>query len=131
MQDPLTSLDEAKTLSDDMMAQIYTALHMVDDPELGINIVDLGLIYGVDMREDGFVTITMTLTTPGCPMHASLADGVGAALSNVEGVTGGEIRLGIDDRGRMNRVRLAHSSASGASGFLVARKSRADSKRRA
>ncbi|HEX2347727.1 MAG TPA: metal-sulfur cluster assembly factor [Ktedonobacterales bacterium] len=93
MQDPLTSLDEAKTLSDDMMAQIYTALHMVDDPELGINIVDLGLIYGVDMREDGFVTITMTLTTPGCPMHASLADGVGAALSNVEGVTGGEIRL--------------------------------------
>ncbi|HEU5343669.1 MAG TPA: metal-sulfur cluster assembly factor [Ktedonobacterales bacterium] len=81
------------TISDETMERIYAALHMVDDPELGINIVDLGLIYGVQMREDGFVTITMTLTTPGCPMHASLADGVGAALSQVPGVTGGEIHL--------------------------------------
>ena len=80
-------------ISEELMEQIYAALHMVDDPELGINIVDLGLVYGVQMRDDGFVTVTMTLTTPGCPMHASLADGVGAALSQVPGVTGGEIHL--------------------------------------
>lgn len=101
MDNPLTQSAPAEaasdmaptTISDETMERIYAALHMVDDPELGINIVDLGLIYGVQMREDGFVTITMTLTTPGCPMHASLADGVGAALSQVPGVTGGEIRL--------------------------------------
>jgi metal-sulfur cluster biosynthetic enzyme len=72
---------------------IYEALHEVYDPELGVNVVDLGLVYDVDINEDGFVTITMTLTTPGCPMHESLAEGVGAALGDIPGLTGGEIRL--------------------------------------
>ncbi|HET9918446.1 MAG TPA: metal-sulfur cluster assembly factor, partial [Ktedonobacteraceae bacterium] len=39
------------------------------------------------------VILTMTLTTPGCPMHEALAEGVGAALGNIPGLTGGEIRL--------------------------------------
>lgn len=72
---------------------IYEALHEVYDPELGVNVVDLGLVYGIDVSEDGFVTITMTLTTPGCPMHESLSEGVGVALADVPGVTGGEIQL--------------------------------------
>lgn len=72
---------------------IADALHEVYDPELGVNVVDLGLVYDIDINEDGFVTITMTLTTPGCPMHESLAEGVGAALSGIPGLTGGEIRL--------------------------------------
>ena len=76
-----------------MIAEIYEALHNVYDPELGVNIVDLGLVYNVDLREDGFVTITMTLTTPGCPMHESIGEGVGAALQPIEGVTGGTIQL--------------------------------------
>lgn len=50
---------------------IYSALKEVMDPELGINIVDLGLIYDVTLDNDGRVHITMTLTTPGCPLHAS------------------------------------------------------------
>lgn len=74
-------------------SQIYEALHEVYDPELGVNVVDLGLVYGIDVNEDGFVTITMTLTTPGCPMHESLSEGVGVALADVPGVTGGEIQL--------------------------------------
>ena len=76
-----------------VIALIYEALHNVYDPELGVNIVDLGLVYNVDLREDGFVTITMTLTTPGCPMHESIGEGVGAALQPIEGVTGGTIQL--------------------------------------
>lgn len=76
-----------------VIGAIYEALHNVYDPELGINIVDLGLVYNVDLREDGFVTITMTLTTPGCPMHESIGEGVGAALQPIAGVTGGTIQL--------------------------------------
>ncbi len=72
---------------------IYDALHQVYDPELGVNVVDLGLVYGVDIREDGFVTVTMTLTTPGCPMHDSMGQGVASALGIVPGVTGGEVNL--------------------------------------
>jgi metal-sulfur cluster biosynthetic enzyme len=79
--------------SETLIARIYDALHNVYDPEIGINIVDLGLVYGVDIRDDGFVTLTMTLTTPGCPMHESIGEGVGAALSTVPGITGGEIKI--------------------------------------
>lgn len=73
--------------------RIWEALHEVYDPELGINIVDLGLVYGIDVSADGQVLLTMTLTTPGCPMHESLAEGVAAALEGIPGLTGGEIRL--------------------------------------
>ncbi len=78
---------------EETLAQIYDALHYVYDPELGVNVVDLGLIYDVEVNEEGHVTIIMTLTTPGCPMHESLGDGVGYALEGIPGVTNGEIRL--------------------------------------
>ncbi|MCC6314528.1 MAG: metal-sulfur cluster assembly factor [Thermomicrobiales bacterium] len=51
------------------------ALHSVIDPELGINVVDLGLIYGVAF-DNGCVCVTMTLTTPGCPLHGSISEAV-------------------------------------------------------
>lgn len=79
--------------TDTLTAQIYDALHNVYDPELGVNIVDLGLVYGLAIRADGFVTLTMTLTTPGCPMHESIGEGVGAALATIPGITGGEIQI--------------------------------------
>src|SRR5919109_47333 len=63
------------------------------DPELGVNVIDLGLVYNVDVIEDGHVSIEMTLTTAGCPMHESLAEGVGTALQAIPGITSGEIRL--------------------------------------
>jgi metal-sulfur cluster biosynthetic enzyme len=74
-------------------AHVMAALHTVYDPELGVNVVDLGLIYGIEVHEDGQVVITMTLTTPGCPMHESIGEGVGAALQAIPEVTGGEIRI--------------------------------------
>ena len=88
-----TASSQASADQERMIAEIYEALHNVYDPELGVNIVDLGLVYNVDLREDGFVTITMTLTTPGCPMHESIGEGVGAALQPIEGVSGGTIQL--------------------------------------
>jgi metal-sulfur cluster biosynthetic enzyme len=52
--------------------EVRAALMGVNDPELGINIVDLGLIYGIDVSTAG-VYIKMTMTTPACPLHAYLS----------------------------------------------------------
>ncbi|MCA9900954.1 MAG: metal-sulfur cluster assembly factor [Ardenticatenaceae bacterium] len=59
---------------------VLAAIKGVIDPELGINIVDLGLIYSVEIREDGRIHITITLTTPGCPLHASFAQEIERVL---------------------------------------------------
>ncbi len=70
---------------------VNTALKEVIDPELGINIVDLGLIYSLDISEDGRVHIVMTLTTPGCPMHATFREEIEwtlwRSLPELQGVT--------------------------------------------
>lgn len=71
---------------------IHSALRQVIDPELGCNIVDLGLIYGLDIQ-DGRVAVQMTLTSPGCPMGSALAEGVRATLNRLPGVTGVEVNL--------------------------------------
>ncbi len=60
-------------------ATVLEALKEVLDPELGENVVDLGLIYGVDVH-DSRVDVTMTLTTAGCPLHASMAAAVERAI---------------------------------------------------
>ncbi|MBI5379840.1 MAG: metal-sulfur cluster assembly factor [Nitrospirae bacterium] len=65
--------------------QVLDALRHVVDPELGLNVVDLGLIYGVQI-EGSEVAVTMTLTTPGCPLHAAMPAGVEAAARSLPGV---------------------------------------------
>ncbi len=65
--------------------EVWEALRQVVDPEIGVNLVDLGLIYDVRF-EDAQVAITMTVTTPGCPMEHSLIFGVEAAVLCVPGV---------------------------------------------
>ena len=52
-------------------AEVMNTLRYVIDPEIGLNIVDLGLVYDI-IIEEAMITITMTLTTPGCPMHSSI-----------------------------------------------------------
>ena len=52
---------------------VLEAIRGVIDPELGLNVVDLGLIYDVNLDEEGHVAVSMTLTTPACPMHAGFA----------------------------------------------------------
>lgn len=66
-------------------ADVYDRLRLIDDPELGLNVVDLGLIYGVDVA-DGDVAIRMTLTTPGCPLHDSLVPAVEQIVGGIAGV---------------------------------------------
>lgn len=64
---------------------VLEKLREVIDPELGCNLVDLGLIYGIAI-EGPRINVKMTLTTPGCPMHESLAYGVQTALLSLESV---------------------------------------------
>lgn len=61
---------------------VMDALKNVIDPELGVNIVDLGLVYDVAVH-NGHVDVTMTLTTPGCPLHTAIARGAEAAVRNL------------------------------------------------
>lgn len=63
-------------LNDDV---VLAALREVYDPELGVNVVDLGLVYGIAI-DGSRVTVTMTLTTPGCPLHDSLTEAVEQAV---------------------------------------------------
>ncbi len=73
-------------------ALILETLRQVVDPEIDCNIVDLGLIYGTRI-EGGKVTVQMTLTTHGCPMHESIAWGVKNALRSLEGVDEAEVEV--------------------------------------
>ena len=70
-------------VSPTLEARVEQALREVIDPELGVNLVDLGLIYSVQI-EGRSVRVAMTLTTPGCPMHDSLSQGVQIALLGLE-----------------------------------------------
>lgn len=71
---------------------ILRQLKQVIDPEINCNIVDLGLIYGVEIHES-HVTVLLTLTTQGCPMHESIAFGVQNALLELPEVEEVEVEL--------------------------------------
>jgi metal-sulfur cluster biosynthetic enzyme len=72
--------------------EIIEALSHVFDPELGINIVDLGLVYDVVVQE-GHVQVALTLTTPACPLGSVLTDDVRHALTGLPGVESVEVEL--------------------------------------
>ena len=74
----------AKELSPERHDQVLEALKDVIDPEIGVNIVDLGLVYGAEESEDdGSLLINMTLTSAGCPLTDIIEEQVGNALDGV------------------------------------------------
>ena len=76
--------------------QLKDALRFVIDPELGYNIVDLGLVYDIAIEADGAAHITMTTTTRGCPATSYLADGAREAASAVPAIESVEVELTYD-----------------------------------
>ncbi|MCM8732116.1 SUF system Fe-S cluster assembly protein [Hephaestia sp. GCM10023244] len=72
---------------------VIDALKEIYDPEIPVNIYDLGLIYGVEVAEGGHVAVTMTLTTPHCPVAESMPGEVELRVSSVPGVATADVDL--------------------------------------
>ena len=73
--------------------RVLAALKTVRDPEIPVNLIDLGLIYELIVKADGTVYVEMTLTTPACPVAGALPDQVKDAVSGVEGVNDARVKL--------------------------------------
>ncbi|MBI2829879.1 MAG: DUF59 domain-containing protein [Chloroflexi bacterium] len=83
--------------------KVMEALKECYDPEIPVNIVDLGLVYGVKIEDDK-VQVTMTLTAPGCPLHSTIAGNVKSRLLQVEGVKDAEVEIVWQPRWSMDRI---------------------------
>lgn len=86
-------------------AQVVAALKTVYDPEIPVNIYDLGLIYDIDIGNKDKVAISMTLTAPACPVAGTLPGQVESVVRNVEGVKDASVQLVWDppwDQQRMS-----------------------------
>jgi len=85
---PQEPIDPAK-----VEAAVIEALQTVYDPEIPVNIYELGLIYGVEVSEDGRAEIRMTLTAPACPVAGALVEEVAEKSGRVEGVSTSHVEL--------------------------------------
>lgn len=83
--------------------KVMEALRKVYDPEIPVNVVDLGLIYGVEI-EGGKVRVRMTMTMRGCPLHYVMTSGARAQLLNTEGVEEAEVELVWDPPWTIDRI---------------------------
>jgi metal-sulfur cluster biosynthetic enzyme len=81
-------------VKDDVKEQLKEVI----DPELDINIVDLGLIYEIDVDDENNIDILMTLTTPGCPLHGIFDELVKKELRSLDGVGDIEVELTFEPR---------------------------------
>ena len=79
--------------TDELRVHVIDALRKVYDPEIPVNIYDLGLIYGIDIDAQGAVHLRMTLTSPGCPVAQTFPATVEGAVGAVAGVTGASVEL--------------------------------------
>ncbi len=84
--------EEKQSIKDD----IRIALKNIYDPEIPVNIWELGLIYDVDIDDTGFVKVTMTLTAPNCPVAESLPQEVKQSVLDVKGVKGADVEITFD-----------------------------------
>lgn len=89
----------------EIQTDIVKTLKGIYDPEIPVNIYDLGLIYEIDVDDNRKVIITMTLTAPNCPLADQVVEEVHDKIAQIEGVTDVEVRLTFDppwDKSRMS-----------------------------
>jgi FeS assembly SUF system protein len=87
-------LEPGRTVASE--AEVIEALHTVYDPEIPVDIYELGLIYELDIKPDGDVAVVMSLTAPGCPVAGEMPGQVAEAVARVEGIGRVEVRLTWD-----------------------------------
>ncbi|ECP0222301.1 metal-sulfur cluster assembly factor [Listeria monocytogenes] len=80
-------------MDEQLKENLMGALEQVIDPELGIDIVNIGLVYDVELDDDGLCTVAMTLTTMGCPLAGILTEQVQMALSDIPEVKDTNVNL--------------------------------------
>jgi metal-sulfur cluster biosynthetic enzyme len=103
---------EGGVMTEDLVARIKQALQGVIDPELGYNIVDLGFLYEVTVKQ-GDARILMTATTRACPAAAFLKEGVAASAAQVEGVRSVDVEMTFDPPWTPSRIDPAVRSSLG------------------
>jgi len=92
---------------------IIKALKKVYDPEMPVNIYELGLIYGIEVDDSGAANVRMTLTAPNCPVAGTLPGEVERAVRSVPGVTSAKIELTFDPPWSKDRMSEAAKLALG------------------
>ena len=103
----LARLVSEKRAEQGLKRQVIAALSTIVDPELPVNIYDLGLIYDLDVDVAGRVDIRMTLTAPACPVAQTFPGQVEAAVAKVEGVSEAHVELVWEppwDRSRLSEA---------------------------
>ena len=101
----LAGSDSAPTAQVTLRERVEAALRTVYDPEIPVNIYELGLIYALELTDDGVADIKMTLTAPNCPAAGAMPAEVEAKVRAVEGVTDAHVELVWDppwDKARMS-----------------------------
>lgn len=91
-------------VADSLEEQIIAAMRTVSDPEIPVNIYDLGLIYELAIGDDGAVTIQMTLTAPACPVAGTMPGLVEQAALGVDGVSSAHVELVWDPPWSLERM---------------------------
>jgi FeS assembly SUF system protein len=90
---------------DRLTEDLISAMKTVFDPEIPVDVYELGLIYKVDIDDSRFVTIDMTLTAPACPVAGEMPTWVENAVNGVQGVSGAKVNMVFDppwDQSRMS-----------------------------
>ena len=96
---------QSNTLDKELLeADIVAALKQVFDPEIPVNIYDLGLIYEVEIADDAYIDVKMSLTTPGCPVAQTFPGIVENAVKGVEGVLDCSVELVWDPPWTQDRM---------------------------
>ena len=93
MMEVSTELEGVKTMSQEMKDSMMGAIENVIDPELGIDIVNLGLIYDVELDEEGTSKVTMTLTSMGCPMGPQIVSNIKQELMELPEVKDVDVNI--------------------------------------
>jgi metal-sulfur cluster biosynthetic enzyme len=101
--------DERLTVDEE---RVREALRQIEDPEIGLNIVDLGLVYDIDV-EGETVNVRMTLTSPGCPVGPQILNGARMVVQDIEGVEQANIELVWDPFWTPERINPDYRAALG------------------